>query len=154
MEAPEGSAELVLAERPSTRLLGLMGVAAEAAPPLLFPSCRSVHTFWMRFAIDLAFIALPAGLTGEARVLELRLAVAPRRCVSLGRAARGPTQLARVGLIELSAGKAAELGIEIEARLELTPRARAGGRPPGSPDRLRPYAPRLRHASPNVESTP
>ena len=56
------------------RLLGLALLdRAEAGAGLLIPRCRSVHTFGMRFALDLLF------LDPEWRVIELRRAVPPRR---------------------------------------------------------------------------
>ena len=40
-----------------SRLLGLALLEREAAGPgLLIPRCRSVHTFGMRFALDLVFL--------------------------------------------------------------------------------------------------
>jgi uncharacterized membrane protein (UPF0127 family) len=57
----------------STRLRGL---AFRREPPpyaLLFPRCRSVHTFGMRFAIDVFF------LDSDGRVVRTELAVPPRR---------------------------------------------------------------------------
>ncbi|MFN2612324.1 MAG: DUF192 domain-containing protein [Solirubrobacterales bacterium] len=57
-----------------SRLLGLARIDREAAPPgLLIPGCGSVHTFGMRFALDLYF--LDAG----GRIAEVRLGVAPGR---------------------------------------------------------------------------
>ena len=59
------------------RLLGLSGLDRElAGPGLLIPSCASVHTFGMRFALDVAF------LDATGRVLELRRALPPNRIVS------------------------------------------------------------------------
>lgn len=56
------------------RLLGLAGLERrEALPGLLIPRCASVHTFGMRFAIDLAF------LDEEGRVLSWRRSLLPRR---------------------------------------------------------------------------
>lgn len=56
------------------RLLGLAHLDAGRAPEgLLIPRCRGVHTFGMRFALDLIF------LDGEGRVVELRHDVPPRR---------------------------------------------------------------------------
>ena len=56
------------------RLLGLALLdRADAGLGLLIPRCRSVHTFGMRFALDLLF------LDPEWRVIELRRAVPPRR---------------------------------------------------------------------------
>ncbi len=64
-----------------SRLLGLAGVDRGAAPPaLLIPSCRSVHTFGMRFPIDVVF------LSGELAELSRRRALPPRRLASDRRA--------------------------------------------------------------------
>lgn len=58
------------------RLLGLAGLDLdEAGPGLLIPRCRSVHTFGMRFALDLVF------LDGAGRPLAAHAAVPPRRLV-------------------------------------------------------------------------
>jgi uncharacterized membrane protein (UPF0127 family) len=59
-----------------TRLLGLSWRdRAKAGPGLLIPRCSSVHTFGMRFELDLFF------LNGEGRVLATRRRVPPRRIV-------------------------------------------------------------------------
>ncbi len=59
------------------RLLGLAYLDPEAAGPgLLIPRCGAVHTFGMRFALDLWF------LDRDGEVLEVRRAVPPRRFVS------------------------------------------------------------------------
>ncbi len=56
------------------RLLGLALLDRDdAGPGLLIPRCRSVHTFGMRFALDLVF------LDSAGRVVGLRLAVPPAR---------------------------------------------------------------------------
>lgn len=56
------------------RLLGLSRLErSEAGPGLLIPRCASVHTFGMRFALDLVF------LDAEGRPLALRRGVPPRR---------------------------------------------------------------------------
>jgi uncharacterized protein len=58
------------------RLLGLIGLRrVEAMPGLLIPDCACVHTFWMRFGLDLYFLDRRGNLLGE------RLAVPPRRIV-------------------------------------------------------------------------
>jgi uncharacterized membrane protein (UPF0127 family) len=58
------------------RLLGLSRLEREeAGPGLLIPRCASVHTFGMRFALDLYF--LDAG----GRPLAVRRTVPPRRVV-------------------------------------------------------------------------
>lgn len=60
-----------------SRLLGLAGLGrAEVMPGLLIPDCACVHTFWMRFALDLLFLDRHGNLLGE------RLAVPPRRLAS------------------------------------------------------------------------
>ncbi|MDQ2631670.1 MAG: DUF192 domain-containing protein [Actinomycetota bacterium] len=48
---------------------------AGAGPGLLIPRCASVHTFGMRFPLDLYF------LDGEGRVLCVKRGVPPRRVV-------------------------------------------------------------------------
>lgn len=59
------------------RLLGLAWLdRGDALPGLLIPDCRSVHTFWMRFPLDLHFLDRRGNLVAE------RLAVPPRRIVS------------------------------------------------------------------------
>src|SRR3954453_10753386 len=73
------SLTLFIAERSRHRLLGLAGLPV--LPPhygLLIPGCASVHTFGMRFAIDLLFVA---GVPGGFDVIEQRSAVPPRRVV-------------------------------------------------------------------------
>lgn len=56
------------------RLLGLAGLEPEqAGPGLLIPHCASVHTFGMRFDLDLFF------LDGEGRPLAVCTRVPPRR---------------------------------------------------------------------------
>ena len=57
----------------------LLGLALRRKPPrhaLLIPRCRSVHTFGMRFALDLVF------LDARGRVLRVELAVPPRRVLT------------------------------------------------------------------------
>jgi uncharacterized membrane protein (UPF0127 family) len=57
-----------------SRLLGLAGLTREqAGNGLLIPRCASVHTFAMRFALDLVF------LDREERALAVHLAVPPQR---------------------------------------------------------------------------
>jgi uncharacterized membrane protein (UPF0127 family) len=59
------------------RLLGLAYLdLADAGPGLLLPRCSSVHTFGMKFALDVYFL----GRDGE--ILEVRRAVPPRRFVA------------------------------------------------------------------------
>jgi len=58
-------------------LLGLAHLDREqAGPGLLIPRCSSVHTFGMRFALDLCF------LDDEGALLAIRRGVGARRLVS------------------------------------------------------------------------
>lgn len=57
-----------------SRVLGLSHLDRDrAGEGLLIPRCRSVHTFGMRFAIEILF------LNDEGRVIDLRREVRPRR---------------------------------------------------------------------------
>ena len=57
-----------------TRLLGLSWRSREkAGPGLLIPRCSSVHTFGMRFPLDVYF------LDDKGRVISARRRVPPRR---------------------------------------------------------------------------
>jgi uncharacterized membrane protein (UPF0127 family) len=59
-----------------SRLLGLSLLEPEqAGPGLLIPRCASVHTFGMRFALDVFF------LDASGRPLAVRRGVPPRRVV-------------------------------------------------------------------------
>jgi uncharacterized protein len=76
-----------VATTPRARLLGLALLGRDrAGPGLLIPRCCSVHTFGMRFDLDLVF------LDARGRVVELLRSVPPRRV------ARRP---AAVALLEL-----------------------------------------------------
>jgi uncharacterized membrane protein (UPF0127 family) len=73
--------EVRLAEGRSARLLGLTYLdRGEAGPGLLIPRCTSVHSFGMRFPLDLFFL----GESGE--VVAVRRGVPPRRLAFCGRA--------------------------------------------------------------------
>jgi uncharacterized protein len=59
-----------------SRLLGLAHLRRDrAGPGLLFPRCRSVHTFGMRFPLDVLF------LDERRHVIDLRRAVPPGRVI-------------------------------------------------------------------------
>jgi uncharacterized membrane protein (UPF0127 family) len=59
------------------RALGLSLLDREdAGPGLVIPRCAAVHTFGMRFALDIHFI------DADGAVLSSRLAVPPRRFVA------------------------------------------------------------------------
>lgn len=65
----------------ASRLLGLAWLdRADAPAGLLIPRCRAVHTFGMRFPLDLVF------LDGELRELSRRRAL-PRRRLAFERRA-------------------------------------------------------------------
>jgi uncharacterized protein len=69
--------EIPVATDLRSRLLGLSWLeSAEAGPGLLIPRCSSVHTFGMRFALDLFF------LDTDGAVLSVRRGVPPRRFAS------------------------------------------------------------------------
>jgi uncharacterized protein len=102
----------------------LLGLAWLDRPPrsrgLLIPCCTSIHTFGMRFSIDVAFIAWPpdAGLDGRVPVLAVRERVPPRRLARLPFRSR-PAPRRSIGALELPAGRAARLGIRGGGRLSL-----------------------------------
>jgi uncharacterized protein len=69
--------EVPLATGFRSRLLGLSWLdREEAGSGLLITRCRSVHTFGMRFALDLIF------LDGDGRPSSVRRQVPPRRFVA------------------------------------------------------------------------
>lgn len=71
------SHEVPVAVSLRARLLGLALLdRADAGPGLLIPRCAAVHTFGMRFALDLYFFGT------DGRVLAVRRAVPRRRFVS------------------------------------------------------------------------
>lgn len=73
--------EVRVAAGPRARLLGLAHLdREEAGAGLLIPRCSSVHTFGMRFTLDLFF------LTENGEVAAVRRGVPARRLASCGRA--------------------------------------------------------------------
>jgi uncharacterized membrane protein (UPF0127 family) len=74
--------EVSVASTLLSRLLGLALLSRRrAGAGLLIPRCRSVHTFGMRFALDLLW------LDDQGRVIELGRDVPPRRIVRCSAAA-------------------------------------------------------------------
>ena len=69
-ERPQATYEFVVLSSWTERLRGLLGTGRDARPVLLV-RCGSVHTFGMRYPIDLAFV----GEQGE--VLMVRRGVGP-----------------------------------------------------------------------------
>jgi uncharacterized membrane protein (UPF0127 family) len=91
-----------------TRFWGLIGTAG--LPPdegLWIVPCRQVHMFWMRYAIDVAF------LDDELRVVGLEADLRPWRISSGYPAARS--------VIELASGTLAARGVAVGARLTIEP---------------------------------
>lgn len=81
-----------------TRLRGLLGrppLQGGASEGLLLVPCNSVHTFWMRYPLDIVF------LDGDDRVLGWRQALRPWRAGMQWRAKR-TLELAAGGLDRLS----------------------------------------------------
>jgi uncharacterized membrane protein (UPF0127 family) len=73
--------EVRLAHGPRARLLGLAHLdREEAGPGLLIPRCASVHTFGMRFGLDLFF------LDDRGEAVAVRRGVPARRLAICGRA--------------------------------------------------------------------
>lgn len=90
---PGGGVRLVVADAATARLAGLAGL--RAMPPrtaLLIPRCRSVHTFGMRFALDLVWLA------GDGGIVDVSASVRPGRVVSRAQAC---------GVVEAPAGMGA-----------------------------------------------
>lgn len=66
--------EVPLAATPRSRLLGLAFLDLEVAPAgLLLPRCRSIHSFGMRFSLDVVF------LDRDGNPLDVVEDLAPRR---------------------------------------------------------------------------
>ncbi len=79
---------------------------------LLIQRCGSMHTWFMRFAIDVAY------LTEDGVVTETRRDLRPFRVSFGGKGTRDA--------LELPTGTLARLGIERDCRLELRPVTREG----------------------------
>jgi uncharacterized membrane protein (UPF0127 family) len=96
-----------VADRPLTRLRGLLGrPGLEPDSGLLIEPCNSIHTCFMRFAIDAVF------LDSELRVLRVRSRMRPWR-VAGAHGARA--------VLELAAGEAERCGLSPGEGLYLTP---------------------------------
>jgi uncharacterized membrane protein (UPF0127 family) len=91
-----GGYEVPIANTPVSRLLGLAILERErAGTGLLIPRCRSIHTFGMRFALEVIF------LDGEGRPFRRRVGVGPgrflfdRRADSILELVQGPGAILR-----------------------------------------------------------
>ncbi len=97
-----------LADRPLPRMRGLIGRRGlPAGEGLLLTPAPSIHTAFMRFAIDALF------LDRDLRVLDIRTSMPPWRVASKRRAR---------SVLELSAGECARRGVEVGDSLELRDR--------------------------------
>jgi uncharacterized protein len=75
--ALRGRARLVVADSAPARAAGLAGMRAmPRRTALLIPGCRSVHTFGMRFALDLIW------LSDDGRIVDVSASVKPGRIVT------------------------------------------------------------------------
>lgn len=93
-----GGGRLYVARTFWQRLLGLAGLRAMPADcALLITRCDSVHTAWMRFAIDVVFLDF------RGRVVRVVEGLRPWRAVGCPAAA---------AVVETRAGHAARLGFE------------------------------------------
>jgi uncharacterized membrane protein (UPF0127 family) len=87
--------EVPVATRRAARLLGLAHLdRGDAGPGLLIPRCRSVHTFGMRFELDVLFL----DRSGE--VVASRLGVPRRRAIWPQRGAFAVLELPAEGRAE------------------------------------------------------
>jgi hypothetical protein len=102
-----GEPDLVTKARVATsmwsRFWGLLGRRSlPSHEGLLIDPCNSVHTFFMRFPIDVLF------LDGDDRVLKIASDLKPFR-MAVGRGARR--------VLETTAGRAASAGVRVGDRL-------------------------------------
>jgi uncharacterized protein len=109
------SVHLEIADSPWSRLRGLLGRDGIDGALLLRPA-RSVHTFGMRFAIDVAFC------DDKLQVLDI-LTLSPNKLspkkLSLRKVARPAAETAQI--IEAAAGSFAGWGLSIGTRLDVQP---------------------------------
>ncbi len=97
-----GGIRLTVASTPRARLLGLAGLRElQRDHALLLVRCRSVHTFGMRFALDLVW------LDGADRVVRQDSAVAPGRVRSCRSAS---------AVVETSRGEGERVAAALAAR--------------------------------------
>jgi uncharacterized membrane protein (UPF0127 family) len=90
----------------ATRNKGLLGRhSLEPGSAMILAPCSSVHTFFMKFAIDIVFVAR------DGRVVKIRERCRPWR-LALG--------LGAFAVIELAAGAVAPSGTRVGDRLEIT----------------------------------
>lgn len=73
LPAPLDALDVRVARSPLARLLGLAGLREPPPVALLLPGTRSIHTFGMRFALDLLWV------DRDGRIVRVDRAVPPRR---------------------------------------------------------------------------
>ncbi|MFP1677461.1 DUF192 domain-containing protein [Alloalcanivorax sp. C16-2] len=113
IDGREAPVRVQAARRYRQRLVGLIGRRHLATDQALWiPACRSIHMFFMRFAIDAVF------LDGEGRVLTVRAGIRPWRTATVWRAR---------SVLELAAGAAATLGIKENSHVQIVADAAVGG---------------------------
>jgi uncharacterized protein len=101
---PGGALRVRVADRFITRGLGLLvGAPLEAAEGLLIAPCSSIHTFGMRYAIDVVFV------DRDARVVRV--------CADV-RAGRARFAGGAHAVLELRSGVAAQHGLTPGLRLD------------------------------------
>jgi uncharacterized membrane protein (UPF0127 family) len=104
---PELSTRANVATSMWARFWGLMGKAPlPEGEALIIDPCSSVHTMFMRFAIDVVY------LDREHKILKVAAAVKPYR-TSAGRGARS--------VIEMPAGAAERAGLTVGDRVVIEP---------------------------------
>lgn len=110
--SPDGSAPIILGDRvalarsPLARLRGLLNrQGLEAGEGLLLRPCNGVHTYFMRFAIDVVF------LDSDGVVLRIERSMRPQRMVPLVRRAKQA--------LELPAGATAAVDLGVGSRLAI-----------------------------------
>jgi uncharacterized protein len=119
-----GDLSLVVADRFVPRLFGLAGLSR--IPPrfgLLIPRCRAVHTFGMRFPIDVVFVRA----IDEIVVVAALESVPPRALVREARAD---------AVIEVAAREARRVGLRQGAVLLAREASRGAFQPHGAPHAL------------------
>ena len=97
---------LCVANQPHTRFLGLMGRSRlEAGEALLIKPCSSIHTFFMRFPIDVVFV------DKGSRVVKIAESVKPWRFLLGGKGAHA--------VLELPSGALASTDLKVGDHLDL-----------------------------------
>lgn len=96
------------------RMRGLLGrEALRQREGMLLKSCRLIHTYGMRYPIDVIY------LSRNGKVLKVTEALAPRRMSGTWRAD---------SVLEMAAGEACRCGIRIGLQLQVAPAGLGAGR--------------------------